>query len=88
MAMIEGMDYVVRLVGWLTGDIDALVQCDEDGLYIIFINENLAPEAARKAMSHELEHIERDDMFNPLPISAVESLRLENPFLPRPVWRW
>lgn len=77
MAMIEGMDYVVRQVGWLTGDIDALVQCDEDGLYNIYVNENLSPEAAREAVSHELAHIKRDDMFNPLPIIAVEGLRRE-----------
>ena len=57
--MIEGMDYVVRPVGWLTGDIHAMVRCDEDGVYNIYVNENLSPEARDEAVSHELAHIER-----------------------------
>ena len=80
--LIEGMDYTVRLVPWLSGDIPAMVTPDKDGHCSIYINENLSHEARLEALKHELRHIERDDFYNAAPIEAVEGLPVQQPAPP------
>ena len=70
--MINESEYTVRLIS-LPGDIKACLRISEDGHQNIYINDNLSPSEKRKAFDHECKHIERDDMFNSLPIWKIES---------------
>lgn len=67
-------DYFVRLVDLPPG-IGGVVTPNDDATYSIYINARLAIDQQQKAMKHELEHIERDDFYNDLPISEVERMR-------------
>lgn len=71
--MIES-DYTVRLVD-LPPSIGGMVTPNDDVTFNIYINARLAIDQQQKAMKHELEHIERDDFYNDLPISEVELMR-------------
>lgn len=55
------------------GTIYAVVRVDRDGYPTIYINVDLAPEAQRRALAHELRHIERGDMTSHVSIYDVES---------------
>lgn len=79
MTLIEGADYIIRPVPWLTGDLNAFVSVDEDGFYSIYVNDALAPQAQREAADHELQHITRDDFFNDLSIRVVEGQAVPEP---------
>ena len=56
----------------LPGDINAAVRVSPDGWVSIYINDYLSPEARKKALKHELEHIRRDDWYNDMTIDEVE----------------
>lgn len=58
----------------MPGDVLATVSVDEDGYASIFINEQLAPEARKRAFMHELRHIRRGDMYNDHTIEDVEAI--------------
>jgi hypothetical protein len=64
-------DYTVRMVK-LPGDIHGAVRLSDDGFANIYINDQLAPMAKRKAFDHEKKHIDRDDFYNDLSIKEVE----------------
>ena len=68
--MIDG-EYTVRMVN-LPGDIHGAVRLSEDGFANIYINDQLAPEARRKAFDHEVNHIENDDFYNDKDIHDIE----------------
>lgn len=55
------------------GDIKAAVRVDPEGYASIYINDALAPQAAKKAFLHELRHIQRDDLYNGKPIDEIET---------------
>ena len=45
---------------------------DENGDYNIYINAGLSPEQQKKALNHELKHIERDDFERFSDIREIE----------------
>ena len=55
------------------GDIKAAVRLDKDGFPSIYINDALSPAARRRALEHEIRHIEHNDHFNDLPIEEIEA---------------
>lgn len=55
------------------GTIKAAVKVDAEGYPSIYINDALSPEARKRALKHELRHIERNDLYNDLPIEEVEA---------------
>lgn len=55
------------------GDIMGAVRVDAEGFPSIYINDALSPEAKKRALLHELRHIERDDFYNSLTIDEVEA---------------
>ena len=65
--------YTVRLVK-LPGDIHGAVRLSEDGFINIYINDQLSPDAQRKAFEHELRHISNNDFYNDKPIQEIEGL--------------
>ena len=68
--MIDG-EFVVRLVN-LPGDIGGAVRLSDDGFANIYINDQLSPNARRKAFAHEMRHIENNDFYNDKPIQEIE----------------
>jgi len=73
MKLLEG-EYAVRVVN-LPGDVLGCVRLTRDGNDFpnIYINDQLAPEAKRKAFDHEMRHLENDDFYNDRTIQEVES---------------
>lgn len=68
--MIDG-EFTVRMIN-LPGDIHGAVRLSEDGFANIYINDQLAPEAKRKAFEHEVKHIDNNDFYNGKPIQEIE----------------
>lgn len=66
-------DYHVYMVNFGTGAIKAAVREDENGFASIYINEQCAPSARKKALVHELRHIINNDLSNDRPIREVEN---------------
>ncbi len=58
----------------LPGDIHGAHRVDCDGYASIYINVNLAPDAARETVDHELRHIRNDDLHNALDIRDAERM--------------
>lgn len=56
----------------LPGDINGAVRVSPDGWASIYINDKLSPEARKKALKHELEHIANDDWYNDRSIDEIE----------------
>ena len=56
------------------GDILGAVRIDAEGFPSIYINDALSPEAKRRALEHELKHIQNDDFFNGKSIQEVEAM--------------
>lgn len=73
MKFCEG-DYEVRMVKF-PGSINAIVHLSDDGsgFPIVYVNDQLSPEARKRAVNHELQHLERDDFYNDLAIEEVEA---------------
>ncbi len=73
MKLLEG-EYAVRVVNF-PGDVLGCVKQTRDGSDFpnIYINDQLAPEAKRKAFDHEMRHLENDDFYNDRTIQEVES---------------
>lgn len=65
------MLYTVRLVK-LPPAVKGLVLRDAEDFNNIYINENLDPEQQKKALLHELNHIEQQDFDNSLTIPEIE----------------
>ena len=70
--MIDG-EYAVRLLN-LPGDVSGVVRLSEDGFANIYINDQLSPQAKRKAFDHEARHIDNDDFYNEKPIQEIEGI--------------
>jgi hypothetical protein len=68
--MIDG-EFIVRMIN-LPGDIHGAVRLSEDGFANIYINDQLAPDARRRAFDHEMKHIINGDFYNGKPIQEVE----------------
>lgn len=69
--LIEGMDYVIRMMS-LPGDIHAAVTFDNDGRANIYVNTDMSPEAQQRALAHEMRHVARDDLHNHMTIFDAE----------------
>ena len=73
MGLIDGMDFVVRLVR-LPGSIRAFTTIDVDGLYNIYVNISLSKAAQIASFRHEVGHIVKNDFFNRTDIRIVEAM--------------
>lgn len=69
------MTYYVREVP-LPYEVKGMVTPDEnDDGYNIYINSRLSEDQKRKALKHEVDHIENDDFYNDKPIEEIEKER-------------
>jgi Zn-dependent peptidase ImmA (M78 family) len=64
-------DYHVYMVSF-PGDIKAAVRLDKEGYPSIYINDQLSPQAKKRAFLHELRHIRRNDHYNSMTIQEIE----------------
>lgn len=72
--LIENRDYFVRVVPFPVYTIGGMVTPNEDGTFSIFINARLSLERQRKALDHELKHLEDNDFYNGKPIYEIEDI--------------
>jgi hypothetical protein len=64
-------DIIVRIVDMPPGAI-AVTTMDSDGMANVYISKHLDIYGQQRALMHELQHIERNDFYNDLPIMAAE----------------
>lgn len=74
MTYLPEVDYFVRTVD-LPTEVGGLVAVNEDGTYSVYINARLSSSRQKKALRHEVDHIENDDFYNGKPIEEVEKKR-------------
>ena len=67
-------DYQIYLVD-LPPSVRGAVTVDADGFASIYINAALSRSQQYAALSHELRHLRRNDMFSTRPIREVERPR-------------
>lgn len=72
--LIENQDYFVRVIPFPVYSIGGAVTPNDDGSFSVYINANLSLERQRKALKHELDHIENDDFYNGKPITEIEDI--------------
>ena len=67
-------DYIVRYIS-LPCTVKGVTVMDKDGFYNIYINSQLSFEEQKKAIRHELQHIDREDFYNMyVPLEVVEAM--------------
>ena len=66
-------DYHVYVIT-MPASVHALVSMDDDGYYTIFVNARDDIVTQRRALRHELKHIEHGDCYNGTPIRDAERL--------------
>lgn len=71
MKLIEGMDFVVRVVPFPNCGADGAVVSHPD-IACIYINENVCPRRQKIALQHELQHLTQGDLYSDDPISEIE----------------
>ena len=70
--MIEGQDYVVRVVPFPNCAVDGAVVSNEDGIANVYINSKVCIKRKMEALKHELEHIINDDLYSSTPVEIIE----------------
>ena len=69
--LIEGTDYFIYY--WkMPPKIYAFITPNDDGTFSIYLDPRRDYFHRLKDLEHELNHIRNDDLYNGLPISAVE----------------
>ena len=73
MKLYEGEYHTMMLK--FPGDIHGVVKLTQDGTNYpnVYINDQLSPQARRRAFLHEMGHLENDDFYNGKPIDEVEA---------------
>lgn len=72
MGLIDGADFIVRLVD-LPNQVRGSTVIDTEGMYNIYINQNMPYHIQIATFQHEVGHIMRDDFFNRTDIRVVEA---------------
>ena len=72
MTPIPERDYCVREVPLPYGVKGAVTPNADDDGFSIYINSRLSEDQKRKALKHEIDHIENDDFYNGKPIEEIE----------------
>ena len=71
--LIDGADYVVRMVDFPDATVGGAVMTCEDGTYNIYINTRRSREEQSKSFWHEINHIIQNDFYNKKSIYEIES---------------
>ena len=62
-SLVEGQDYVVRCVPFPNSAADGAIVSHAD-IPNIYINSKVCPKRQREALKHELEHLEKGDLYS------------------------
>lgn len=73
MTYLPGVDYFVYY-DLFPYSVRGLVTTNDDGTFSVFLNRRYPDSVLRKALQHEIDHIENNDFYNNLPIQLVENL--------------
>ncbi len=63
MSYVEGVDYWVRLVEFLSMASSAVTVSNGDGTFTIYINTRFSPERRAEGLRHELRHLEEEHFY-------------------------
>lgn len=63
---IEKEGIIVRVSTELPATVRGCCYHDNDGVAFVLLNADLSPQAQRETLRHELDHIRREEMYNPL----------------------
>ena len=67
-------EVIVRLKEDMPLWVHGITLLDSDDNYNVYINANLSMPVQRDALRHEMEHIQKDDFYNDVPIQDVKHL--------------
>ena len=62
---IEDADYFVRVVDFHNCAVSGAVLPNDDGTFSVYINNRVSRESQKKALRHEVAHIELDHFYRP-----------------------
>ena len=71
---VEGQDYVVRFIDFGSTAVEGCIVSSEGDFANIYINSRICEAKQREALRHELEHLERDDLYSEVPVKTLEAL--------------
>ena len=72
MRLVEGLDYVIRVVPFPHCAADAFVMSHPDGIACVYVNSRVCPDRQKKALKHELLHVLRDDLYSTEDVLEIE----------------
>lgn len=72
MEYVAQKDVFISIVYNLSTKIKGLLTVDFDGNSYIIINGNLSESEQKKALEHELIHLERNDLYSDRPAHEIE----------------
>ena len=70
--MLTDGDYYVRVIA-MPGCIGGATRLSDGDFANVYINDQMSPQAKKRAFLHEIRHIEKDDFFNNRSIQEVET---------------
>lgn len=71
--ILFGADYFVYYED-LPRTVRGVVTPNDDATFSVYINKKLDEASQRKALAHEVHHIENDDFYNGRPLYEIEGL--------------
>ena len=69
--MIEGLDYIVRLIDLPCG-VGGFVKSNGDGTFSIYLNARLSHAQNIESFEHEKKHIEHNDFYRGADVPTME----------------
>lgn len=77
--MIENVDFFIHFVKFPTNEQAACVTVNRDGTYTILVNQEVSESRQRKAIQHELKHIEDGHLYlNDIEVDRIELMTHEH----------
>lgn len=70
---VYGQDYAVRYIDFGNSAVDGVIVSSADDFVNIYINTRVCKKRQQEALAHELEHLERDDLYSDLPVDILEA---------------
>ena len=71
MTILENCDYFIRLIH-LPGSVGGIVTPNNDGTYMMYLNEDHSGDLLIDDYMHEYEHIQNDDLYGEKDIRLIE----------------
>lgn len=79
------IDAIVREIK-MSMTYEGFIKVDPDGIFNIYINEDLSDWRKRRAIKHEVEHAQNGDFESYLPVELLEAANNADPDLTKICW--